>query len=200
VEALTADEKSRLLSTLLDAHLELVGEAAERAEAELGAVKSEAIAGAVARTLGALDIEDAWDRSGQRAHGEYVEETEATWAVIEEAIEPFLADLRRRLVLGRWDEADALCQGVLLGLDRLAVDPTELLADHAPDALDELAWLALDTWKKPPKGARRRGARRNSDWSAMRCFVGRDLHALQPSLIRALGGAPARAKQRAARR
>jgi hypothetical protein len=176
---------------------ELLSEAAARAGGELGSTTKAAVARAVERALRAVTIEHAWDRSGHRADGSYVEETEAIWAVAEDALEPFLADLRRRIALGRWEEADALCRGIVRGLDRLAAEPTAFFADHAPDVLDTLAWHAVETWRKPAKDGPRRGPAWGGPWTAMQRFLACELQGLESSLVRALSRAPGPAATRA---
>jgi hypothetical protein len=165
LDALDATESKRLLAAILAAHPELVAEAAELADAQLGAVTVEDVAEDVAFAVGELHVEDVWERSGPRADGEYVEPTEAAWTVVEEAVAPFIHDLARRLELGRRAEATVLCQGTLLGLYRVSQEEGDFL-DGRPDSLEEVAALAIATWKKGRAGRATAGGRAE-EWAAI---------------------------------
>jgi len=190
VDALGARAAQELLGRLLDARPDLVEEAAALAGPDLGAVSVERVADEVARAVGALDIHDVWSRSGRQQDGRYIEPTEATWIVLEEAIHPFLRDLERRIQLGREPEALAICQGALLGLYRVEqAEGDDFLEGHAPDDLGEEAAFLVETWKR----GRRRGSRAApEDWDSMRVFLREALPEWEPFLIRALGRAPTR--------
>jgi hypothetical protein len=173
IDALDPPEAKRLLGALLDGRPDLLAEVAGLASRELGAVSVEGVAADVARAVGRLGIEDAWDRSGRRSDGSFVEETEAAWGVVEDAVEPFVRDVERRIRLGRDEEALALCQGSLLGLYRVEQEQGEQFLDgHAPDAIGDVAWWVADTWRKSGGRARPRRAR---DRAAMRTFVSQAL-------------------------
>jgi hypothetical protein len=148
VDALDGAEAKQLLATLLDAYPELLTEVADLAEAELGAVTAEDLAEEVAFALEGLSVEDIWERAGTQPDGSYLEPTEAAWEVVEEAVAPFIADLTRRVELGRRAEAIALCQGVLLSLYSISHGEGEFLDGHAPDTLEEAAASALESWRK----------------------------------------------------
>ncbi len=162
VDALAAPEAKRLLATLLDARPDLVTETATLAGHELGSVTVERVAEDVARAVGAVRVEDVWERSGPQSDGSYVEPVEAAWTVLEDSIDPFIEDLERRIRLGREEEALTICEGALLGLYRIEqVHGEGLLDGHAPDFIGEAAGNVLETWKKSGGRARPRGAR---DW------------------------------------
>ncbi len=69
VDALDAAELKRLLVALLDAHPELVAEAAVLADGQLGAVTVKGVAEEVAFALGLLEVESIWERSGSQPGG-----------------------------------------------------------------------------------------------------------------------------------
>jgi hypothetical protein len=199
VDALDAAETKRLLATILEAHPELLDEVAELADAQLADVTPEDVAEDVVFALGGLCVEDIWDRSGTQRDGEYVEPTEAAWAVVEEAASPFIADLERRLELGRGEEAAAVCQGTLLGLYRLSRQEGEFLGGWAPDSLEGVAGLAVETWKKRRKGRTSIGAARTRELGAMREFVSEVLPEWRSFLTRILGPAPKATRKRSKR-
>jgi hypothetical protein len=75
----------------------------------------ESTGAAVKRSLLALDIADL-DAGYQPGRG-YVHECDAAAELVEQAIEPFEEDARRRLRLGLTEAAQALALGVLDGLE-----------------------------------------------------------------------------------
>lgn len=197
IDALDGAEAKRLLDALLEARPDLATEVAGLAHAQLGALTAEEVEEDVAFGLESLSVEDVWERSGTRPDGSYVDPIEAAWEVMEEVLAPFLADLARRLELGRRMEATMLCQGVLLGLYRVAQGEGEFLDGHGPDLLEETAAGAVDAWKKGGRGGSGgatsgAGAR---ELAAMRSFVSEAL----PGWESFLGRQPGRARSKGAR-
>jgi hypothetical protein len=186
VDALTGEEAKRLLTALLDAHPEFLGEVAGLAEAELGAVTAEDVAEEVTFTLEGLSVEDIWERAGIQPDGSYMEPTEVAWEVVVEAVTPFIADLTRRAGLGRRAEATALCQGMLLGLYRSSQEEGEFLDGHAPDTLEEAAVAAVEAWKKGSRGRAGSGPGAR-ELSAMRRFLSDAVPEWDPFLRRTIG-------------
>jgi len=141
IDALEPIEAKRLLGSLLDTRPDLVPEVAALADAKLGEVSVESVAEEVAWAIGELRVEDIWDGSGSQPDGSYVDPTEAAYAVVDDALAPFVQDLERRLGLGREDEAAGVCQGILLGLYQVKVQcrdrGNEFLDGYAPDAIEE---------------------------------------------------------------
>lgn len=68
--------------------------------------------------LRSLDLDDLESRAG-RHRGGYTSPTEAAWELLQEAVEPFLSDMKRQMELGLEREALEICKGVALGLYRI---------------------------------------------------------------------------------
>ena len=92
----------------------------------LSGVDFEDIASEVYFELNNVDVEEVWRRSGRTRHG-YVDPTEMAWEMFENALEPFLEELRKYQKLSMYDEAKNYCMGILKGIYRfekeLKVDP-----------------------------------------------------------------------------
>lgn len=99
LETLSPPETQVVLDRLLAAHSELSSEAEEIAKAMLENVSPELIADEVENALTSVDLEDLGGRAGRHEWG-YVEPNEAAGELLEEALEPFLADLKRHIELG----------------------------------------------------------------------------------------------------
>ena len=153
LDRLDHDERSFLMVKLLAAHPELLAEAEQLATELLTDMDASAIADAVATALRELDTEEVGNRSG-RYRGGYTEPTDAAWEILEEAIEPFLADLRKLVELGHISAASTMAQGLVDGLNELGdLEDGTVLAwagDHAPSELIESVYLEVSRLGLPP--------------------------------------------------
>lgn len=140
LDMLSAAEHAYVLAGLLEAHSELRSEAEQAARALLASVVIDDVADAVRSSLEAIPLNDLAARSGRIRGRGYVDETEAAWELVNEAMEPFRADLRRRTGLGLTDAAAALAVGIIAGLYRIR-EPEDgtVLAYAGPDAPSEFA-------------------------------------------------------------
>lgn len=144
LDALSGAEHGRVLTELLTSHPELRSEAEDTARRLLDDASVDAIAESVARALEELPLDALAMRSGRIRGRGYVHETEAAWEIVEEAVEPFLVDLRRRAGLGL-KTAVAVATGIVAGLYRCR-EPEDgtVVAYAGPDSLSELADAVMD--------------------------------------------------------
>lgn len=117
---LDAERRSDVLGQLLARHPEL----REEAEAAARRLLGETDIDVVART-----VEDAFlnqpftvvaDRAGRQPGRGYVHEADAAWELLEENLEPFLEEIRRRERAGLRAEAVQYADGILEGLALLS--------------------------------------------------------------------------------
>jgi hypothetical protein len=157
LDNLNAEEAQDVLHRLLATHTSLNKEADGIARSLLGEVNFEEVADELQEAVSALDIDDLNARAGD-FEGGYIEPADAAWEILEEAVEPFTADIKRRIKLGL--EADALevCKGTVLGLYRVARSGGGPVAEWAPDFPAEAAGNAIATWLGPGKGKRPDGS------------------------------------------
>ena len=163
LDELRPSEAALVLERLIAAHQELRAEAEEIARSVLGAV-SDSIAGEVQDAIRQLDLDDLNGRAGRHSWG-YTEPTEAAWELLEEAVEPFVEDMKRHLGLGLEDEALEICQGVVLGLYELRNETGDEFLGWAPDFAAEAAGNIVADWMAGGKQGttnRRRGRDRTS--------------------------------------
>jgi hypothetical protein len=116
LDSLGAAEQAALLEELLAIHPDLVAEAERRAGAMLETASRSDTAAEVVDALQALELEDMAVRAGYQPGRGYVHEVEAAGELVEKALEPFLADVRRRVELGMTAAAHEVALGVLAGL------------------------------------------------------------------------------------
>lgn len=148
LDAMSGAENAGVLAELLTSHPELRSEAEEAARRLLDDASVDAIAESVAWALEELPLDALAMRSGRIRGRGYVHETEAAWEILEEAVEPFLADLRRRASLSP-DAAANVAAGIVAGLYRCR-EPEDgtIVAYAGPDSLSELAEQVIDEANK----------------------------------------------------
>ncbi|MGH7265533.1 MAG: hypothetical protein ACREMB_11870 [Candidatus Rokuibacteriota bacterium] len=114
---LQAGDAAEVLRTLLERHPDLTAEAERLAKSAVTDVDVEAIAEDVEQAVLGLDLDDLNARAGRKRWG-YVEPTDAAWERLEEAVGPYLDEMRRRSELGLEAAAVTACQGIVSGLHR----------------------------------------------------------------------------------
>lgn len=139
---LTDHESAMVLHTLLKMHDALLGEPEKLATEIVNTPSCEAITSAVTDAVTSLDIQDLNGRAGATRWG-YTEPTEAAWQLLEESVEDFLADLKRRAELGLTDAAITMCRGIVVGLYKAKDSPSDGPLGWAPDFLAEEAGYAV---------------------------------------------------------
>ena len=141
---LKPEECGDVLCSLLERHPELITEAEEIALATVSDVDADAVAEDIQHAVLDLDIDDLNTRAGRKRWG-YVEPTDAAWELLEEAIDPFLAEMRRHIDLGFEAAATATCAGIVLGLYRCRGKNSDQVLGWAVDFPAETAGHAVAT-------------------------------------------------------
>ena len=161
LDKLQPSEAMVVLERLIAAHPEFRTEAEQIARSVLGTVSFESVADDVEDAVRQLDLDDLNGRAGRHSWG-YTEPGEAAWELLEEAVEPFVDEMKRHLDLGLEAEALQICLGVVLGLYQLHNDTEAEFLSWAPDFPEEAAGNIVADWVKASKpGTTGRGRGRN---------------------------------------
>ena len=173
LERLDGREARLVLDALIERHPTLRGEAEEVAKDILVAPATSDVALAVRRAVAEVDW-DAINRKAGRQPWGYVEPSEAAWELLGGAVDGFVADMKRRQLLGLSAAAETLCLGIVVGLhDTEEQSATEIL-QYAPDfPLEEACHAVSELLRACSPGSRAPAARRLSaefqtampDWS-----------------------------------
>ena len=147
LDRLTGEEAATVLRLLLEKRPDLKKDVEALTKSVIGDVSIENVADGIESAVRALDLEDLNSRAGSHAYG-YVEPSEAAWELIEEAVTPFLEDIKRRAESGQLNAAMATCAGVVLGLYRLRKSERDPFLGWAADSPDEMAGEAVVTLRK----------------------------------------------------
>ena len=156
LDKLDGAEAASVLKTLLDRHGELRSEAETIARAILAEISPFSVADDVADALLQFDYDDLNGRAGGQSWG-YVGPDEAAGELLDEALEPFVTDMKRYLEMGLEDQARQFCQGILLGLYRVRDGGENDILGWVPDFPAEAAADALKVWSETG-GTAREGA------------------------------------------
>ena len=144
----SAAEKASILTQLLDGDPTLGKHAEDIARRMLASVDIATVSHLIVEAILELDTEDLANRAGPRRHG-YTEPTDAAWQLLEETIEPWIEDLRRRAGLGLHEAAANLAKALTRALETAdeRADGTDdcLLREWAPDFPSEAAsWVGRE--------------------------------------------------------
>lgn len=145
IDSLKPEESVQVLRRLLSLHPDLRAEAEQITGALLGTVSFEDTADAVEDAVTQFGLDDLNERAGAHSWG-YTEPTEAAWELLDEAMEPFMEDMKRYLDLGLEKEALEVCKGIVLGLYQIRDRTADEFLGWAPDFPAEAATNALQCW------------------------------------------------------
>lgn len=109
------------------------------------------IAESVFYDLDRLAVEDVWDNSGGTRDG-YVDPNELASEMFEEALEPYIDELRKCQKLSMGEEAKLHCMGILKGIYKFEKEATTEFQDWAVDDPYDNFKQVFDEWGKGDKG------------------------------------------------
>ncbi|MBI4734503.1 MAG: hypothetical protein HY766_00325 [candidate division NC10 bacterium] len=153
LDRLTGDEAVTVLRLLWEERPELRKEVERLAKSVLGGVSVEDVADAVEDAVRSLDLDDLSSRAGRHRDG-YVEPSQAAVDLVEEAVMPFIEDIKRRAEARQQAAALNTCVGVVLGLYRLRNREGDPFLGWAADSPDEMAGEAVVTLRKALRKAK----------------------------------------------
>ena len=149
-DAISADDAYQILQKLANENPVVAKRIEEIAEVSLRGVDIEDVADDVYYDLNSLEVEDVWDNSGSTRDG-YVDPTEYAWEMFEEALEPYMEDIKKYQKLSMSVEAKNCCMGILKGIYKFETESTSEYKDWAVDAPSGLFEQVLDEWKEGQK-------------------------------------------------
>ncbi|MDR1438829.1 MAG: hypothetical protein LBJ10_02090 [Clostridiales bacterium] len=147
IQKLNADEASQVLKDLLGDSPELTKKTYEIALKVAGDVDADDIADDVFSELDRLDMDDLNARSGRTRYG-YVEPYDAAWELFEEALNPFIDEMKKNQRRALPAAAKNYCIGIIKGLQRYDEGATSDISDWIPDAPSESIGTVIEEWKK----------------------------------------------------
>ena len=117
LDKMSPGELAEILRALLKSYPDLKPEAAAIALEMVSSSSVEDTAEEVFDAVTSLDVDSLNDRAGSHSWG-YVEPGEAAWELLEEAVDDIVADMKRKAELGLDTAAEAICLGIVVGLNK----------------------------------------------------------------------------------
>ncbi|MBI4309581.1 MAG: calcium-binding protein [Candidatus Omnitrophica bacterium] len=102
--------------------------------------------------LDGLEVEELWDRSGPSREG-YSDPGEMAYEMLEEVLEPFLAEIRKYHKLAKPKEAKFYCMGVLKRISQYEKESKSEFKGWAGDGVGECSQWVLLEWEKGNQSA-----------------------------------------------
>ncbi len=113
-------------------------------------VNPDHIAESVFSDLDSIAVEDVWDNSGGTRDG-YVDPNELASEMFEEALEPYINELRKCQEMSMAEEAKLHCMGILKGIYKFEKEATTEFQDWAVDDPHENFKHIFEEWRKRNK-------------------------------------------------
>ena len=147
IERLRSEEPKQLLQSLIRRHPELRTETEELALTLIGAVDAKELGLELGGRLREIDIFDTTDSSPR--DGRYVPLWDAAQEALDDLLEPYLLDLKRRIELGLKEAAQSTGLGIILGLyEARDWSSDDSLLAHAPDFCEDEAHYVMNLLAK----------------------------------------------------
>jgi hypothetical protein len=150
LDNVSTEHAYEILKRLADEDTKISKRIQELALEYLMEVDPDNIAENVFYDLDSLDVEDVWKNSGSTRYG-YVDPYELASEMFEEALEPYIDDLRKCQKLSMDEKAKLHCMGILKGIDKFEREATTEFQDWAVDDPHENFIQVLMEWRKENK-------------------------------------------------
>ncbi len=113
----------------------------------LSEVDIDDIASEVYFDLDNIEVEEVWDHSGSTRDG-YIDPGDMAWQMFEEALDPYLEELKKYQNLSMHNEAKKYCVGILKGIYQFEKESKSEYKVWAEDAPGEYFGQVLSEWKE----------------------------------------------------
>jgi len=147
IQSLNVDEAARVLKGLLDEDPSLTKKTYDIAVRVASKIDSETVKNQVFSALDRLDMDDLNGRAGRTRYG-YVEPGEAAWELFEEALDPFIEEMKNNQRRALPAVAKAYCIGIIKGLLSYRESSSSDISDWLDDAPGEYIDTVIEEWKK----------------------------------------------------
>jgi hypothetical protein len=147
MQSLNEDQASHVLEALLTETPELMKKAYDIAMKVVGDVDADSIMDDVFCELDSLDVDVLSGRSGRTMDG-YVDPADESWVMFEEALYPFIREMKKNQQRALPAAAKAYCIGIIKGIWRYAEESVSDFAEWVIDAPGEYIYTVVEEWKK----------------------------------------------------
>jgi len=146
IQSLNPDDAFTVLMLLLKENPDLEDRIYQISMRILTNVDSDDIMLDVYSELNMLDVDDLYNSSGRTRYG-YVEPSEEAWNMFQDALEPFIDEMKKYQKRNMPIVAKEFCIGIIKGLRKFENESTSDFKDWAVDAPEESVENVFDEWK-----------------------------------------------------
>ena len=147
IQSLNADEASQVMKVVLEDDPLLTKKIYDVAMKVAGGVNVDVVMDKVFCELDKLDMDDLRGRAGRTRHG-YVEPNEAAWELFEDALTPFIDEMKKNQQRMLPAAAKNYCIGIVKGLWMYKEESSSDLKDWLEDAPGEYVETVVKEWEK----------------------------------------------------
>ncbi|MCL2359286.1 hypothetical protein [Candidatus Bathycorpusculum sp.] len=147
IRSLNPDDAFNVLMIMLDQNPNLEDVVYQIANQVLCNIDSEAIMVQVYNELDNLDVEELYHRSGKTRYG-YIEPSEEAWVMFEEALGPFIDEMKTYQKRDMPVAAKKYCIGIIKGIRKFEKESSSEFTEWAIDAPEEKIEIVFEVWKK----------------------------------------------------
>ncbi len=147
IDTIEPIEALKILKLLSENDLTLAKQIEKLFLEQVQKIDMEDLAADILAELDFIDVEDLWERSGSTRDG-YIEPGEAAWAMLEEAINPYIEKMKRYHSLKMFKEEMACCMGLISALHQFENESESEFKEWVVDAPLSIADDILSTWKE----------------------------------------------------
>jgi len=164
LDKISPNEALEILRQITRTDKDLKKRIIELAEDLFRDVDVDEICEAVFDALDGIEVHELWDRAGPKTDG-YTSPEDMSVEMFEEALDPFVQEMRRLLDLKMHQEAKLYCMGILKGIYQYEEDSESEFKNWASDVPGESFGYILREWGKN---------RNNKDKKEMKDFINKE--------------------------
>jgi len=150
LDTINPDDALHILRTIYAEDKKIADKIERVANQYLSDVDIDQIAKEVYSELDGLEVEELWDRSGP-SHKGYAEPGEMAYEMLEEVLEPFIAQIKKYQDLAKPKEAKLYCMGIIKGISQYEKESKSEFKGWAGDGVGECSQWVLLEWEKGNK-------------------------------------------------
>lgn len=146
LDELTSDEALAVLRILLKEHAELRTDVCSIILRSMDDTTMDEITGDVYHALNTIDVDELYRRSGKTRYG-YINPSDEAWQMVEDAVAPFITEMKKCHTYGLPDAAKKYCLGIIEGLMKFSNTSGSDFREWVDD-LEDYAATVFEEWTK----------------------------------------------------
>ena len=147
IKSLSKDDSLKVMNTLIDEAPDVTRKMYDIALAVVTGIDSDKIRDSVFCALEDLSLDALNNRAGKTRYG-YVEPAEEAWVMFEEALDPFIKEMKKNQQRALPIVAKTYCIGIIKGLRRYEKESYSDFSEWVDEAPGEYIETAVDQWKE----------------------------------------------------